>query len=220
MKEERGITLIVLVITVIVLLILAGVAIASLTNNNMINRAQQAKDSSEKSATNELSEIGQYEAAIRNKKATEEINQYGFYYNTPYVCDNYSGPYGSVHVEQTFKTSGDVNTYVYQESNQTEGSSLSSIYDYTNAKLKNPDGETDFYVASIEYDHKYEARDVLNQVCYIWVDSNGDLNEEYTIPSAYITISDKQIVMAGMFTATFSNDGQSFDLGGNTFSIN
>lgn len=43
-KKENGITLVALVITIVVLLILSGVAISSLTGNeNIINRANQAK---------------------------------------------------------------------------------------------------------------------------------------------------------------------------------
>lgn len=45
LKKENGITLVALVITIVVLLILAGVAITSISgNNNIITKAQDAKD--------------------------------------------------------------------------------------------------------------------------------------------------------------------------------
>ena len=54
MKRERGITLLALVITIVVLLILAGVAITSLTeDNNIINKAKEAKVKSEEGEKNE-----------------------------------------------------------------------------------------------------------------------------------------------------------------------
>lgn len=68
MKSNKGITLIVLVITIIVLLVLASVAIASLTgNNNIINRAQEAKTKTEAEQANEEAKIDEYAVKIEEK---------------------------------------------------------------------------------------------------------------------------------------------------------
>ena len=67
-KEEKGITLIVLVITIIVLLILAGVSIAMLTGENgILTQARKAKD---------VTEIASEEEYIRLIITEEEITKY------------------------------------------------------------------------------------------------------------------------------------------------
>ena len=66
MKSNRGITLIMLVITIIVIIVLAGVIMANLTSdNNMVDRAQEAKREQEKSSENEITTIGDYATTIQ-----------------------------------------------------------------------------------------------------------------------------------------------------------
>lgn len=58
MKKERGITLIALIVTIIVLLILAGVSIRTLTGDNgILNRAETAKELTEKAIAKEKLQI-------------------------------------------------------------------------------------------------------------------------------------------------------------------
>ena len=62
-KEERAITLIALVVTIIVLLILAGVSISMLTGQNgILNRANEAKSSTEVAQTEETLQVSVMEA--------------------------------------------------------------------------------------------------------------------------------------------------------------
>lgn len=66
LKKETGITLVALVITIIVLLILAGVAIATLSGrDNIISKAQKARDDYNTTSKEEEGKIGEYENAIK-----------------------------------------------------------------------------------------------------------------------------------------------------------
>ena len=65
LRKEKGITLVALVITIVVLLILATVAITMLTGeNNIITKAQQAKENYSKASINEEIKIADYENKI------------------------------------------------------------------------------------------------------------------------------------------------------------
>ena len=65
LKKERGITLVALVITIVVLLILAGVAIVLLSGeNNIINKAQEAREKHEIKTNEEEIELANYETKI------------------------------------------------------------------------------------------------------------------------------------------------------------
>lgn len=68
MKENKGITLIVLVITIIVLLILAGISIATLTGDNgILNKASTASEETKKKEYEEVLKI------IGNKLRIDKI---------------------------------------------------------------------------------------------------------------------------------------------------
>ena len=66
-RKEGGITLVALIVTLIVLLILAGITIATLFGENgIINKAQKAKDETEKSTKNELDALNSLEGEMEN----------------------------------------------------------------------------------------------------------------------------------------------------------
>ena len=65
--QERGITLVALVVTLVILLILAGITIATLFGENgIINKAQKAKEETEKSTKNELDALNSLEEEMEN----------------------------------------------------------------------------------------------------------------------------------------------------------
>lgn len=64
MKKQNGITLVALVITIIILLILAGISIAALKNQGLFDRAQEAKNVSEKAQQNEINTLNEYSDKI------------------------------------------------------------------------------------------------------------------------------------------------------------
>ena len=66
-KENRGITLVVLVITIVILLILAGITISSLTNTGLFGRAKEAKEKTQAVEENQAKTLNEYE---------EELNKY------------------------------------------------------------------------------------------------------------------------------------------------
>ncbi len=66
-KENRGITLVVLVITIVILLILAGITISSLTNTGLFVRAKEAKEKTQAAEENQAKTLNEYE---------EELNKY------------------------------------------------------------------------------------------------------------------------------------------------
>ena len=67
LKNNTGITLIVLVVTIIVLLILAGISISMLTGQNgILNRAAEAKEKTENAGMDEQGRLNNYEEQISN----------------------------------------------------------------------------------------------------------------------------------------------------------
>ena len=69
-KNQKGITLLVLVITIVVLLILAGVTIATLNGENgILTRAQEAKEKTEEAAKREEAELADLNSYIDNNGA-------------------------------------------------------------------------------------------------------------------------------------------------------
>ena len=64
LKENKGITLVALVITIIVLLILSAVAISTLRDNNIVTKAQTAKDDYKEGAQNEDERIKELENIV------------------------------------------------------------------------------------------------------------------------------------------------------------
>ena len=221
--KEKGITLIVLVITIVVLIILAGVAIAALSGNNgIVKKAQESKQKGEESSDNEVARVSEYETQIGihtgEGGSSEKINEYGFYYNTQYVCENYNGPYGEVEVSELIENDNDILIGVYEKKARQEHANLSNFYDYAGNLLVNKD-KTIFAINDLTYNERYDAVDGFGQDCVIWFDNNGYLHEEYIIPSQNVTVSNKSINIGGMFIATFSEDGKSYEMNGNTFSI-
>ena len=75
-KENKGITLIVLVITIIVLLILAGITIGAITGENgIIKNAEQSKEQKEIANEKEILEKATVEAMRKNKYGNIEENE-------------------------------------------------------------------------------------------------------------------------------------------------
>ena len=75
MKNQKGITLIVLVITIIVMLVLAGVSINTIVGENgILSKAQSAKLLSEESAWIENAEMIATQAVI-NKNEIENLTE-------------------------------------------------------------------------------------------------------------------------------------------------
>ena len=88
LKENQGITLVALVITIVVLLILATVAIVSLSGeNNIISKAQKAKDDYAISSTNEESKLGEYANKIESYAGTIKTSGNVEYYMEEHVSD-------------------------------------------------------------------------------------------------------------------------------------
>lgn len=70
-KTNKGITLVALVITIILLLILAGLTISSIVNNNMIQKAQEAKEKTEIAGYSERLEMSKSSVALGNRGDVE-----------------------------------------------------------------------------------------------------------------------------------------------------
>ena len=76
MKQEKGITLMVLVITIIVLLILAGITISAITGDNgIIRNAGQAKEETEIVNEKEIVEKATVQAMGNNKYGNVEEDE-------------------------------------------------------------------------------------------------------------------------------------------------
>ena len=74
-KQEKAITLIALVVTIIVLLILAGISISMLTGENgILNRASEAKESTETAQTEELVKLSIIDAISRGLGSLTDAN--------------------------------------------------------------------------------------------------------------------------------------------------
>lgn len=71
LKTNKGITLVALVITIILLLILAGLTISSIVNNNMIQKAQEAKEKTEIAGYSERLEMSKSSVALDNRGDVE-----------------------------------------------------------------------------------------------------------------------------------------------------
>lgn len=63
-KENRGITLVVLVITIVILLIIAGISISTLTNTGVFQKAKEAKNASENSELEQNKILDEYKTAL------------------------------------------------------------------------------------------------------------------------------------------------------------
>ena len=77
-KKEKGITIIALIITIIVLLIIAGISVGALTSNNsVIKRANNAKETTEEAGIKEVLKESYVVTAGKNRRAivTEEALQ-------------------------------------------------------------------------------------------------------------------------------------------------
>ena len=91
-KNESGITLVALVVTIIVLLILAGITIATLFGDNgVIEKAQKAKDETQKAQENEVQGI---EDII--KKLEGEKNMRNYEIAITDKIENFNEPLGPV----------------------------------------------------------------------------------------------------------------------------
>ena len=74
-SKNKGITLISLIVTIIVLIILAGISVAVLTGDNgLINKAGEAKDSSERADEKEALDQAVVEAMGKNKRGDLDID--------------------------------------------------------------------------------------------------------------------------------------------------
>ena len=65
-KNEKGITLVALIITIIILLILAVVSIRAITGDNILGKAETAKEKYESANTNEIDILNDYSNGIEN----------------------------------------------------------------------------------------------------------------------------------------------------------
>ena len=92
-KEEKGITLIALIVTIIVLLILAMVSVNLILRDNLILKAQSAKEEYESAAQKEARALDEFEAEVNKHIPTtdnEDTTQW-LYLETgreQYVCYN------------------------------------------------------------------------------------------------------------------------------------
>ncbi len=71
-KNEKGITLVALIITIIILLILAVVSIRAITGDNILGKAETAKEKYESAKSNELDILKDYENNIGPEKVNIE----------------------------------------------------------------------------------------------------------------------------------------------------
>ena len=67
-KNEKGITLVALIITIIILLILAVVSIRAITGDNILGKAEKAKEKYESAKGNELNVLKDYSNNIEQEK--------------------------------------------------------------------------------------------------------------------------------------------------------
>ncbi len=65
-KNEKGITLVALIITIIILLILAVISIRAITGDDILGKAETAKEKYESAKTNELDILNDYSNGIEN----------------------------------------------------------------------------------------------------------------------------------------------------------
>ena len=139
MKNNKGVTLIVLVITIIVLLVLAGVAIASLTgNNSILEKAQEGKTKSSESSENEVTTMGEYKNLIQNGIKEEKVN----------ISDNvWKTTYGLTTGDLTFDYDyvGTYITMAYLSNGSVYGSGGSMSASDIRADLAKPDGNLKIY---------------------------------------------------------------------------
>ena len=144
-KNEKGITLIALVITIIVLLILAGVTIAALSGDNgILNRAKEAKDTTQKQSLIEEVQVGILEKQVGNETGELTSN------NLKEVLEQYFDGVpdaDEIKPETTLKTKSQYGSYILKVSD-IYGGNVNGTLKYTpyrdanNEKVPVPEGFT------------------------------------------------------------------------------
>ena len=137
-------------------------------------------------------------------------NNYNFYFNKQYVCNNYYQNSDNTYAIIVFYEDGSSHTIVHEEMGLSEGSSIS---------LLDAVGSEYYYVDSLEYNHEYTGTGSLNETYTGVVDSNGSLTTNVYFPSGSAVYSQDSAIVGGMINVSFSNNGRQFTLLGRTYVI-
>ena len=205
-KQEKAITLVALIITIIILLILAVVSIRAITGNGLFTKATDGVDKYDNSQEKENLLLGSYEDLL-DTYLNLKLNNYGFYYNVYYICDDYfTGYNGSVKVK--FFEDKTVEMLVTQEGLTSLIGENGSIRDFANQPSP---------TFNIEPNTPYEYTASLNSHCKFSVTSDGLLTATFIVPADQITYSDKKVSAGGVVEGIFSEDGKSYTSNGKTY---
>lgn len=137
-------------------------------------------------------------------------NEYGFYYNVEYVCNNYFSDSNTNFVKVKLLEDGTYIAYTYQDRNYIEGQTV-NVMDITNTYILSTN--------SWKYDEEFSKEGAFDSVCTYRIDRNGDLFSTHVIKSDKITYSYKNVNIGGVLNCVASEDGKSFVVSGKVFEI-
>ncbi len=139
------------------------------------------------------------------------LNQYGFYFDKEYICNNWQGIYTIQDVKVTITENNGIKIHAISHDSWDEGITL-RMYDF---------GGTLFATASpLEYNKVYTGTGTLNADCTFIVNDSGVSINNYTINQNQIEFIQDGINLGnGAITLEFSNNGNSFSFNGQVFSI-
>ena len=246
--NEKGITLIALIITIIVMLILVAVTISVALNGGLFDRARKASEDTQREADKEelvAAQAATFDSITKanlereltdkwlvvdnedgtltcTKKSTnnsftingttetdeDEINEYGFYFNKEYICNSYGGDQNDKAVVRIFSDGRAIANSKIKESSWTIGYSF-QIVDMANVQKYNGN--------SLAYDTPYEFTGYFGENYTCIYKNDGYLHQEIVFSN--LTFSNKKLIIAQGVEATFSEDGTSFTLNGDTYSM-
>lgn len=147
---------------------------------------------------------------IENEEYEEPINEYGFYYNKEYICNDYSSQRINDYAIIVIYPEASSTTTIYEEYGLTEGQSISF---YTIA------GSAYTTINSLEYNTEYTGTGSFNETYKAVVDSGGNLTTTIEFPTGSLTFSTNTVTVANTLTGTFSNNGMSLSFLNKTFAI-
>ena len=211
-KRANGITLIALIVTIIVLLILAMTTVSLVLRNNLIEKAKIAKNEYETSAQNEMEQLNYLETSFPGENSV--INQYGFYYDRWYICDDFHGENVEGTYQVKFNLDKTVNIYVRErQEDLAEGVEVDWV-DWANKVCVHTD--------SLEYDTQYSGIGTGGTIFTVIVESESPQYAIITqeIPSDIVEYSNKLIKISvenNLFEAQVSDDGKSMVIFGKNF---
>ena len=211
-RGEKGITLIALIVTVIILMILAMTSVSLVLRDNLINKAMIARNAYEASAQNEMEQLNYLEANFPGENLV--INQYGFYYDRWYICDDFYGENGEGTYRVKFHSDKTVNIYIREKEESLNEGKPHEWVDWSN--------KVSVHTDSLEYDTKYSGIGTGGTICTVIVESKSPKYAIITneIPSDIVEYSNKLIKISAentSFEAQASEDGKSMVIFGKNF---